>query len=195
MNFLAHAHLAAISKTSITGSILGDFVKGDVSKLPYSANIKQGVQLHRLVDTFTDSHDWVKELKSQLGQQRRYAGIVLDMIFDHQLAKDFSDYYHVPLVQFSQHVYQQLRHVDGPIPDRYQRLVSYMSANDWLNQYQDEDFVFRAMDGVGQRLSKPVVLSQSRDWFQRTNQLEQGFSDFYQELQDFTLMKAKQLDF
>ena len=114
MNYLAHLHLAAMTDTSPTGNLLGDFVKGQVSGLNYDDNIKQGIQLHRSIDTFTDSHSYTKSLTRELGTLRRYGGIIIDVLYDHQLAINFANFHHNSLPVFAQDCYIQLDTLDTP---------------------------------------------------------------------------------
>ena len=189
MNYLAHSHLAYITHTSYTGAILGDFVKGSISALPYSSYIKQGVYIHRKVDSFTDHHDITKKWKLQLGPWRRYGGIILDMFFDHALAKQFDDH-KLQLKPFSQLVYKELltslKQDSSDLPARFTRTVNYMSEGDWLTSYQKVEHIQRALSGIDSRLSKPVGLANSVDWY-LTHQAEfdLDFIEFYQELQSY----------
>lgn len=191
MNYLAHSHLAHITETSVTGAILGDFVKGSISALPYSSEIQQGVFIHRKVDSFTDHHDITKKWKLQLGPLRRYGGIILDMFFDHALAKQFEDH-KLQLKPFSQLVYKELltwsQQNNSELPARFIRTVNYMSEGDWLSSYQKVEHIQRALSGIDSRLSKPVGLSNSLDWY-LTHQIEfdLDFMEFYQELQNYAV--------
>ena len=102
MNFLAHLWLAERTATSLAGAVLGDVVRGaDLSAYPSA--IAEAVRLHRRVDAATDRHPRVVALRTQFPDRaRRYAGIVLDLGFDHALALDWSHYSDEPLDAFCQ---------------------------------------------------------------------------------------------
>lgn len=102
MNFLAHLWLAERTGTSMAGAILGDIVRGrDLSAYP--AAIAEGIQLHRRVDAATDRHPLIVHTRQGFAEgQRRYAGIVLDLVCDHLLARDWARHSEEPLPAFAQ---------------------------------------------------------------------------------------------
>lgn len=187
MNFLAHCHLAHVTQTSMLGNLLGDFAKGPVSSLPYSDEVKLGIELHRAVDSYTDNHEYTLELKAQLGKWRRFGGIILDVFYDHQLACQFERIENMPLLKFSTLCYQQLADVPDVAPERFKRVVTSMSQMDWLSGYKKLENIERALVGISQRLSNRIELSHSIDWYLAHQPLfSNGFLDFYNELQNFS---------
>lgn len=90
MNFLAHLWIADATGTSMPGAILGDIVRGsDLSAYP--DEIATGIRLHRRVDALTDRHRDLQQIREGFAQgQRRYAGIVMDIVCDHLLATQWS---------------------------------------------------------------------------------------------------------
>lgn len=101
MNFLAHLWLADRTDTSLAGSILGDVVRGsDLSAYP--DDIAQGIRLHRKVDAATDRHPRSVALRGHFADgERRYAGIVLDLVADHALATHWAGFHGDPLDAFA----------------------------------------------------------------------------------------------
>lgn len=193
MNYLAHLQLSDVTSTSAIGNLLGDFVKGPVAELPYDYAIKVGVQLHRKVDVFTDKHAYVASLKKELGPWRRYAGIILDVLFDHQLALNFERIHSISLANFSKQTYLRLE-LDQQYPERFHRVVNGMKAGDWLTGYQSKENIHRALQGIGQRLRKPVDLQQSLLWCDEQKiDLESGFLSFYQDLTRYAVEQANLL--
>src|SRR3954464_15580437 len=88
MNYLAHLYLSAPTEDAWLGSLLGDFVKGPLDGR-YSQHITSAIALHRKIDTFTDAHPVVLRSKSRISAaRRRYAGIMIDMFYDHFLARN-----------------------------------------------------------------------------------------------------------
>lgn len=105
MNYLAHLHLGGQLPAQLLGSLYGDFVKGRLQG-QYSPQIEAAIQLHRSIDRFTDSHPLVGQALSRFTlTRRRYAGIVLDVFFDHCLARDWAQYADQPLERFTSQVY------------------------------------------------------------------------------------------
>ena len=91
MNFLAHVQLSHGNSGLMTGNLIADFYKGSShSKLPMQ--IQHGVILHRKIDFFTDTNSAVLKMKDALKPYfGRYAGIVLDVYFDHFLSLEWNN--------------------------------------------------------------------------------------------------------
>ena len=88
MNYLAHIFLAGDSEESLLGNIMGDFVKGSIGD-GFHPGIEEGIRTHRKVDVFTDSHEIFKASKKLMSpERRRFAGVIIDLGFDHLLAKN-----------------------------------------------------------------------------------------------------------
>ena len=190
MNYLAHLHIADVTKTSATGNLLGDFVKGRVQNLPYEQAIKDGVRLHRAVDSFTDKHPLVHELKSELGSLRRYGGIILDVLFDHHLALNFEHFHSDSLANFANDIYLRIDGEQPEYPERFQLVCQRMRQMDWLTSYRDIKNIEQALVGISRRLSRPVDLTECLDWHQTVkSEFKTSFLQFYTELlvysQDF----------
>lgn len=117
MNFLAHLHLAAHTRSSLTGNLLGDFVKGT---LPTGlvAHFDEGIWLHRKIDAFTDGHPEHKAAVACFeAPWRRFGGIVVDMIYDHWLSQHWELFNTEPLPRFLQRSYDQLLADHPRLPD------------------------------------------------------------------------------
>lgn len=187
MNFLAHAHLACLTSTSITGNILGDFVKGSVDILPYNEDVKHGIRLHRAIDSFTDHHSLTRELKSDLGDLRRFGGIIIDVLYDHQLANQFHLFHNDPLAKFSRQTYKTLFDEHNTIyPSRYHSAINSMSRHDWFLGYKEINNIENTLIGISSRLKRPVDLSASLTWYKtRNSQISELFPKFYQDLINF----------
>ncbi len=133
MNYLAHLHLGGQRPEELLGSLYGDFVKGRLQG-EYSPQIEAAIQLHRSIDVFTDAHPLVDRSLSRFSQtRRRYAGIVLDVFFDHCLARDWAQYGEGPLDRFTSGFYRVL--VAQPqLPRRLAAIAPHMAAHDWLGR-------------------------------------------------------------
>ena len=114
MNYLAHLYLSEPNEEAWLGSLLGDFVKGPLDGR-YNDDITRAIALHRKIDSFTDAHPVVLQSKSRVSAgRRRYAGIMIDMFYDHFLAKYWHEFQDEPLGEFSARIYaildQRQRH-------------------------------------------------------------------------------------
>ncbi|UYG01785.1 ACP phosphodiesterase [Halomonas sp. LR3S48] len=161
MNFLAHAWLArGGSDDFLYGNLIADGVKGgDLSAWP--DEVANGIRHHRRVDAFVDTHPVVLAARRRAPQEyRRYAGIALDLVWDHFVARELAlDRQESRLVLRSYRVLG--RH---PAPARLERMVPALVAQDWLHRYADFGFTCDAIRGIGQRLSGPNRLAPLVPW-------------------------------
>ena len=154
MNYLAHTWLARHSDEALLGGLLGDFVHGHAALQDWPPEVTQEILLHRRIDRYTDTHPAVTEVRAAFGDLRRYAGIVLDVYFDHRLARDWLRWNDAPLHEFTQRVYRVLGEHRDQLPPRLQRIAPHMAADDWLGSYRHRDAVDGAIRGISTRLSR-----------------------------------------
>ncbi|MBC3366154.1 ACP phosphodiesterase [Pseudomonas sp. SWRI154] len=185
MNYLAHLHLGGPGREQLLGSLYGDFVKGPLQG-QYPAQIEAAIALHRRIDMYTDRHPLVDIALSRFSTvRRRYAGIVLDVFFDHCLARDWTLYGEGQLVDFTSRVYQVLA-AEPQLPGRLAQIAPYMAADDWLGSYQQFQVLGQVLRGISRRLSRPEELAGAMDELVRLYEpLSEDFRLFYPQLQDF----------
>jgi acyl carrier protein phosphodiesterase len=190
MNYLAHLYLAEDSPQSVIGNLLGDFVKGSISDA-YPSEIRKGIELHRKVDRFTDSHAVVRaSLKLISPQRRRFAGVIVDMFYDHLLAKNWESYSTTPLRVFSQKVYGVLMDHHNLLPDRLQQMLPYIIKEDWLTSYKEIGAIDRALNRLSNRILKRLgrensLLNAVEELDANYQQLESDFHSFFPDLIDY----------
>lgn len=159
MNYLAHLFLSDASPESLLGALLGDFVKG-ADKYNYPPNVRQGIELHRQIDSFTDAHEIVLSAKRQFApERRRFAGIALDIFYDHCLAKNWSEFSDVPLRIFTKNVYELLKTQHAFLPEKMQQMTTYMVAQDWLASYEKLDWIELTLQRMSKRLTRGAPLA------------------------------------
>jgi acyl carrier protein phosphodiesterase len=185
MNYLAHLHLGGDAPAQLLGSLYGDFVKGPLAG-QWPADIEAAIRLHRRIDVFTDSHPLQVQARQRFpAERRRYAGILLDIFFDHCLARNWADYAAEPLQYFTGRVYQVLK-VEPRLPERLALIVPRMAAQDWLGSYREFAVLEQVVAGIDRRLSRPGLLAGSMAELERLYQpLLEDFRQFYPELQGF----------
>jgi acyl carrier protein phosphodiesterase len=189
MNYLAHAFLARTSPELLIGGLLGDFVKGTLGDR-YTPTIRAGILLHRAIDRYTDAHPTVRSSCALVSPaRRRFAGILVDVFYDHFLALHWLRYVDLPLETFTQQVYATLAPHTASYPERLQRILPHMAANDWLASYAEVESVDAALHGIArrfQRYPRAVVLADSvQELHLNYAALEQQFLDFFPELLGF----------
>lgn len=142
--------------------------------------------MHRRIDVFTDQHALTRTALQRFAPgQRRYAGIVLDVFFDHCLARDWQRYAAVPLADFTGKVYRVLA-AEPELPERLALIAPRMAAQDWLGSYQDYDVVEMALQGIARRLTRPAGLFEAMQQLPDLYEpLSADFEAFYPLLQAF----------
>jgi len=186
MNHLAHALLAGADEARVLGGVLGDFVRGAPDPaLPQG--VREGISLHRAIDGYTDRHPEVLAARALFEPPyRRYAGIALDMWFDHLLARDFARWSPLPLAGFSAGLRGLLRREDALLPSTARRFAQYMQANDLPAAYADPAVLDRALAGIGQRLQRDNPLGRMLPVLQELDApLQARFEAFFPQLQRF----------
>ncbi len=191
MNYLAHLHLGGEAPAQLLGSLYGDFVKGPL-KGRWPADIEAAIALHRRIDAFTDSHPLQARARSRFpAARRRYAGILLDLFFDHCLARDWARYAEQPLEQFSARVYRLLAQ-ESELPGRLALIAPRMAAQDWLASYRDFAVLEQVLVAMQRRLSRPEGLAGAMaELEQLYRPLSEDFREFYPQLQAFAAAQRR----
>ena len=156
MNYLAHAWLARHSDDAILGAILGDFVFGQSGLQDWPPAVRAEIVRHRRIDLYTDAHPAVVVARGLFDDAglRRYAGIVLDVHFDHCLARHWQRWNDAPLADFTARVYRVLDEHRDELPSRLRAIAPRMAAHDWLGSYVQRGNVDHAVRGIATRLSR-----------------------------------------
>lgn len=185
MNFLAHLFLSGSNAEIMVGNFIGDFVRGKNFRERYSPSIALGIELHREIDEFTDNHSVVLESKKRLRPKyRHYSPVIIDMFYDHFLAKNWNTYSTTPLDKYAQDAYAILRKYDATVPDQVKRLLPYMIQGNWLYNYSHVEGIHRALSGMAQRTPYASKMEEaSRDLEEHYDLFQNEFTLFFPELQ------------
>lgn len=152
MNHFAHIFLAQSGVESRVGNLLGDFARG-VDTRALSPGVYNGLINHRAVDAFTDQHPLVRGAKSLFSaQRRRFAGVALDVLFDHYLIRHWSRFSNQDRYQFTQAAYGDLSRGQPLMPPGMQRTIIHMVDHDWFEAYASLDTIGYALDRVAGRI-------------------------------------------
>jgi acyl carrier protein phosphodiesterase len=153
LNYLAHLYLSGQNPSIISGNFIADAVKGN-QYLKYSPEIIVGIKLHRFIDDFTDNHPIVERSKSILRPTfRKFSGIIIDIFYDHFLAKHWDKYSTTSLNCYTQEIYSMLQAHIHCFPERIQYMLPYMVKDNWLYQYKNPEGIDRALKGMAKRAS------------------------------------------
>ena len=186
MNYLAHLYLSEPTEDAWLGSLLGDFVKGPLDGR-YSEDVTRAIALHRKIDSYTDAHPVVLQSKSRVSaQRRRYAGIMVDMFYDHFLAKYWREFHDEPLEEFTARIYAILARRQAMLPEKLQQMAPKMAQWNWLASYAEVSSIHTALDRMGQRLKYQNRLLHSADELvEHYTGLEADFRAYLPQVQQF----------
>jgi len=152
LNYLAHLYLAQPNADSHFGNLLGDFGgKRQIKEMPIT--VMNALDNHYLVDKFTDSHPAIKEAKHYFSTERkRFAGIAIDVVFDHFLIKHWQYFHQEPFEDFKQKGYQFLNERIAVMPGTMQETVRSMTKHDWFKEYETLTGIGFALDNIAKRI-------------------------------------------
>jgi len=151
MNYLAHAYLSGEDEELLVGNFIADAVKGKNFK-GYLPGIKRGIELHRAIDYFTDTHPVNKESRLRLvPKYRHYSSVVVDLYYDHFLAANWEKYHSMNLENYTQKVYFILKKYNSSLPEHVKMMLSFMVPQDWLLQYASVKGIGKALSGLSHR--------------------------------------------
>lgn len=194
MNFLAHLYLSGNDKNIMIGNFIADHIRAN-KFTHFDQRIQDGIFLHRKIDSFTDNHEIVKQSKRRLHERYGlYRGIIIDIFYDHFLAKNWRNYSEIPLNVYSKSVYQLLDNNFDILPIKTQQLLPYIKQYDWLYNYQFLDGIQDVLNGMNRRTKgKSQMHLAIDDLKQLENELDNDFNIFFQELHTFTKEELKKL--
>lgn len=186
MNYLAHAYLSFRHPDILVGNMISDFVKGK-QQFSYAPGIWKGIRLHRLIDDFTDAHRVTREAR-QLFRPAvgLYAGAFMDVVYDHFLALDTNEIEEKEWQLFATEVYSQLTARQNSLPERFARMLPYISRQNWLYNYRYDWGVRRSFEGIAARAR---YLDSSGEVFElfleHYSLLKKAYAGFFPDVKNF----------
>ncbi len=186
MNFLAHLYLSANDPESIIGNFIADHVKGKIINL-YSPGIRGGILFHRAIDQYTDNHSIVKYTVLNLRPHfHKYAGVVLDMYYDHFLAKQWSRFSAEPIEDFTASAFAIIKNSIDILPERSRYILPYMMSQNWLINYRYFEGLHDALSGISQRTKFKSNLTNAVEHLKNNYQFyTNSFEEFFPQLIEY----------
>jgi acyl carrier protein phosphodiesterase len=185
MNHLAHALLADPGGTEFAlGSALGDFTHGRPDPA-WPAARRAGLRFHRAIDHYTDAHPEVVAARNLfVPPMRRYAGIVLDVWFDHLLVHDWRRYDgDESLVHFAPRWLALLDAHATELPASLRRFLGWMHAHGLPAAYGNADTLDAVFHALAQRLSRPSPIADALpSLVEHADALQHHFDAFFPDL-------------
>jgi len=156
MNYLAHLFLSGDDEQTMVGNFIGDYVKGkDLNRFP--DNIRNGIVMHRQIDTFTDTHLKFREAKTYFRPEfGLYSGIVIDFLYDHFLAKNWNTYSDYTLRTFAKRSHAALLKNFRFLPIRVQGFLPFLIQNRRLESYSSGSGIVEALNIMSKYTSLPA---------------------------------------
>lgn len=194
MNFLAHIYLSGDSDLVTIGNFMADGIKAkDYRK--YEREIQIGILLHREIDTYTDAHPTVRKSTKRLHKKYgHYSGVIVDILYDHFLAKNWHRYSKIPLNKYVEDFYNSLEDNFDKLPLRIQKMMPYMITNNWLLSYASIEGISKVLDGMNRRTQNRsqmnLAVNELEEFYE---DFEAEFTSFFEELIAFTNNKLKTL--
>ena len=185
VNFLAHLCLADGDPGLMLGGLFGDFIRGRRALRAYPEPVVQGVLLHRFIDGRTDHSAVVKKLRPRFPREfRRYAGIIIDLAFDHELAVNWWRYMPGSLERFDVEIRDLLHDNIDIVPDGLTAFMRYADLHGLFTAYREEDVTLFALAGLGTRLSRPNPLHRVTEiWPDLAPEFKVAFRQFFPQIQ------------
>ena len=151
MNYLAHIFLSGENPNVMIGNFMADSIKGSKHDF-YPPEIQKGILLHRQIDTTTDAHPAFRKSTKRLHKNYgHYSGIIVDIFYDHFLAKNWADYSTIPLADYIQSFYKLLSDNTELLPHNIQKMAPIMMEGNWLLIYADLEGIDRVLGGMNRR--------------------------------------------
>lgn len=186
MNFLAHAYLSFRQPEILVGNMISDFVKGK-KQFDYPAGIQAGIALHRAIDQFTDDHPATRAAKKIFQPHYRlYSAAFVDVVYDHFLANDVTEFTESSLHDFSLEVYEVLTLHNGTLPQNFAGIFPYMKQYNWLFHYRVRKGIENSFGGVVRRsLYLKEHHTAYRLFEEHYDELQQHYRQFFPAVKQF----------
>ncbi|WP_136669188.1 ACP phosphodiesterase [Flavobacterium sp. H122] len=183
MNFLAHIYLSGDNELLKIGNFMADGIRGK-DYLHFDPEIQKGVLLHRLIDTFTDAHPVYRQSKHRLHEKYgHYSGVIMDIFYDHFLAKNWSNYHEKNLDSYADDFYQSLQNNYDQLTEKTKKMMPYMIGRNWFVSYATvgglEMILFQMDYRTKHRANMPEAINELLLFH---NEFENEFTIFFDEL-------------
>jgi acyl carrier protein phosphodiesterase len=195
MNFLAHIYLSGEDDFVKIGNFMADSIRGS-QYLDYSNSLQKGILLHRHIDSFTDAHPIYRKSKHRLHEKYgHYSGVIMDIAYDHFLAKNWSKYSNEKLEDYAADFYKLMQDNYEILTERTKGMLPYMIGRNWLVSYATiaglEMILFQMDYRTKHRAHMQEAIVEIQDFY---TEFESEFFQFFEELVLSCQQKLKELN-
>jgi acyl carrier protein phosphodiesterase len=186
MNFLAHIYLSGTDEGVKIGNFMADSIRGRQYE-SYPKAIMKGILLHRAIDSFTDNHPIYRKSKHRLHEKYgHYSGVIMDIVYDHFLAKNWASYSDELLENYAQNFYTLLQKRYDELTEKTQKILPYMIGRNWLVSYASleglELILFQMDHRTKNRVAMQEAIVEVKTFY---TEFEEEFTLFFADLQQF----------
>ncbi|MEN9909589.1 MAG: hypothetical protein RLZZ540_2738 [Bacteroidota bacterium] len=194
MNFLAHIYLSGDNDFIKIGNFMADGIRGKQFE-NFSEEIQKGIILHRAIDTFTDAHPIFRESTKRLHERyHHYAGVIVDIFYDHFLAKNWTKYSNKNLEEYVNNFYQSMHTHHDLLSERAKGILPYMEKQNWLSSYQTIEGIHQILTQMDRRTDNSSNMRFASEELQMYySDFEQEFSSFFEEIKTYCASKINTL--
>ena len=193
MNFLAHIYLSGDNDLVKIGNFMADGIHGKPDQFP--PDVQKGILLHRAIDTYTDAHPIFRQGTKRLHPNyHHYAGVIMDIYYDHFLAKNWKDYHDGPLKGFAAAFYKSLEDNYTILTDKTKGMMPYMIKHDWLGSYATVEGIGNILSQMDHRTGKRSGMTNAvNELKEHYSEFEAEFTAFFKDIMDFVKERSAQL--
>ena len=195
MNYLAHVSLSNENEGITIGNFIADGIKGK-KYTKYPKEIQKGILLHRGIDSFTDFHPTVRLSTKRLHKNYgHYSGVIVDILYDHFLAKNWNKYHEQPLEEYIENFYELLRNSFDVLTPRIKRMMPYLISDNWLLSYATVEGISKILVQMNRRTNNISKMNfavlELEEYYE---EFENEFTSFFEELRAFSNNKIIELE-
>lgn len=193
MNYLAHIFLSGDDDFLKLGNFMADEIKGK-SYLDYPEEIQKGILLHRAIDDYTDHHPMVSKGSHRFFDEiGHYNSVVIDMIYDHILAKRWDEYCDTKLAVFADEFYLLLENNQHLLPKKISKVVPYMIEHNWLLSYANIEDLRNILEQMNHKTKHETKLEKGVDiYLNHQKDFEEEFNNFFEDIRQFCKSKINE---
>ncbi|SHJ18727.1 acyl carrier protein phosphodiesterase [Flavobacterium terrae] len=195
MNFLAHIYLSGDNELLKIGNFMADGIRGQ-QYTNFPIDVQKGVLLHRSIDSFTDANITYRKSKHRLHEKYgHYSGVIMDIIYDHYLAKNWKNYSNIALDDYADDFYESLKKNYDILTDKTKNMMPYMIARNWLKSYASigglEMILFQMDHRTKNRANMQEAIVELQEFY---TLFEEEFTSFFSELQEHCKIKLVEIN-
>jgi acyl carrier protein phosphodiesterase len=194
VNYLAHIYLSNEEEEITLGNFIADGVKGK-KYVQFPLGIQQGILLHRAIDSYTDAHPIVRKSTKRLHKKySHYSGVIVDILYDHFLAKNWTQYHSIPLHKYTENFYNLINSNFDRLTPRIQKMMPYMIEQNWLLSYASIDGIGKILDQMNRRTNNQSKMNLAvLELTTYYKEFEEEFTLFFEDLKKYSKNKITEL--